>query len=90
MNYINSDKRNRINIRCVKTITKSTTIMSKIHKKLDDAQTHKWAQPPQMKNKGSVTSFQPPKLLLVIYLSKLTCLIISFTCLIISFKYAHM
>jgi len=63
MNYINTDKRNRISTKRAKTITKRTTSLSKIHKKLVDAQTHKWARLPQTgtENKGSVTSFQPPQ-----------------------------
>jgi len=63
MNYINTDKRNRISTRRAKTITESTTSLSKIHKELADAQTHKWPRPLQMstENKGSVTSFHPPQ-----------------------------
>jgi len=48
MNYINTDKHNRISTMRTKTVMKRTTSLSKIHKKLVDAQTHKWTRPPQM------------------------------------------
>ena len=58
MNYINTDKRNRISTRCTKTITKSSTSLSNIHKKLVDTQTDKWTRPPQMSTEKTKVALQ--------------------------------